>query len=85
MTSEGGLEAAIEAPYIYSALDSLAGRAKKWTELRAQGLEGRGALPAGASVEGLAGEAERAVKRVGSGGGGGGGGAGCQALLLLAI
>jgi hypothetical protein len=36
VTAEGGLEAAIEAPFIFSALDSLAARAKKWTELRAQ-------------------------------------------------
>jgi hypothetical protein len=35
VTAEGGLEAAMEAPYVYKALDSLALRAASWAE-RAQ-------------------------------------------------
>ena len=38
MTSEGGWEAAIEAPHIYAAIDALAARAAAWTERRQRAL-----------------------------------------------
>lgn len=43
--SEGGSEAAYEAPAIYAALDSLAYRARKWTEHRASQLKSTSAVP----------------------------------------
>lgn len=39
LVSEGGLEAAIEAPFVYGALDSLAARARRWAEHRAEALQ----------------------------------------------
>ena len=45
VTSEGGLDAAYTAPFIYAALDALALRARRWTTHRAEGLERRGLLP----------------------------------------
>ena len=34
VTTEGGYDAAMEAPYIYAAVDALAVRAGKWAERR---------------------------------------------------
>ena len=34
VTTEGGYDAAMEAPYIYAAIDALAVRAGKWAERR---------------------------------------------------
>ena len=34
VTTEGGFDAAMEAPYIYAAIDALAVRAGKWAERR---------------------------------------------------
>ena len=34
VTTEGGFDAAMEAPYIYAAIDALALRAGKWAERR---------------------------------------------------
>lgn len=65
VTSEGGLEAAIEAPYIYAALDQLASRALRWTTHRAELLEEKVPPVAGSggkSPEQLGMDAERAVK-----------------------
>eukprot|EP00798_Chlamydomonas_sp_ICE-L_P001444 gene1444-32818_t len=44
VTCEGGLEAAFVAPFIYSSLDALAARARRWTMNRAELLEQRGLL-----------------------------------------
>eukprot|EP00884_Botryococcus_braunii_P023287 jgi/Botrbrau1/9642/Bobra.0131s0019.2 len=38
VTSEGGMEAAMEAPYVYAALDALAARAASWAERRQRHL-----------------------------------------------
>jgi hypothetical protein len=38
VTSEGGMEAAMEAPFVYAALDALASRAASWAERRQRRL-----------------------------------------------
>ncbi|GFR42098.1 hypothetical protein Agub_g2940, partial [Astrephomene gubernaculifera] len=38
LVSEGGSDAAHEAPFVYGALDQLAARARRWEEHRAEGL-----------------------------------------------
>ncbi|GAX85253.1 hypothetical protein CEUSTIGMA_g12673.t1, partial [Chlamydomonas eustigma] len=74
VTSEGGLEAAIMAPYIYASLEALGFRARKWTFRQAEGLAlksqklGPAGLVAGtpcdnSMAEELAAEAESIVKR----------------------
>ncbi|MEW5302270.1 MAG: hypothetical protein WDW36_005071 [Sanguina aurantia] len=51
VTACGGLEAALEAPSIYAALDALAARARKWTHHRVEGFASRGvALPEAAAA-----------------------------------
>ena len=39
VTTEGGFDAAMEAPYIYAAIDALAVRAGKWAERRQRLLQ----------------------------------------------
>ncbi len=42
VTSEGGLDAAFEAPNVYAAMDALAARARLWAERRQRLLGERG-------------------------------------------
>lgn len=42
VTSEGGLDAAYEAPNVYAAMDALAARARSWAERRQRALLGEG-------------------------------------------
>lgn len=42
VTTEGGLDAAYEAPNVYAAMDALAGRARAWAERRQRLLVERG-------------------------------------------
>ncbi|KAG1679804.1 hypothetical protein FOA52_012716 [Chlamydomonas sp. UWO 241] len=51
VTSEGGLEAAITAPHVFAALDSLAARARKWAARRAEALGDPNPERAGAEAE----------------------------------
>ena len=72
LVSEGGLDAAQEAPFVYGALEQLAGRARRWAEHRAELLAARGLLAAreGGAAEpaALGAAAEAAVKKVGAAG-----------------
>lgn len=66
---EGGLEAAIEAPFVYGALDSLALRARRWAQNRAEQLQARGVMaappaPAALSAEAIGEAAEADVRKV---------------------
>ncbi len=69
LLAEGGLDAALEAPFVYGALEQLAARARRWAEHRAEGLAARGQLAAkegpGAAPDALGLAAEAAVKKVG--------------------
>lgn len=71
LLAEGGLDAALEAPFVYGALEQLAARARRWAEHRAEGLAARGQLAAkegpGAAPDALGLAAEAAVKKVGCG------------------
>jgi len=65
VTSEGGFDAAMEAPYIYAAIDALAVRAGKWAERRQRCLlEASQDNPALLSAEAAAAAAITAVKEV---------------------
>ena len=48
VTSEGGLDAAMEAPFVYAAIDALAARATAWAERR-QRLLLEGGVPSAAA------------------------------------
>ncbi|EFJ45410.1 hypothetical protein VOLCADRAFT_105963 [Volvox carteri f. nagariensis] len=68
LVAEGGIDAALEAPYVYGALDQLAARARRWAEHRAECLAARGLLVSregpGAAPEALGAAAEAAVKKM---------------------
>ena len=66
MTTEGGLDAAFEAPNIYAAMDALADRARLWAERRARLLGERGE-GGGLPPEEAGRLAAAAVKQVGRG------------------
>ncbi|GIL77075.1 hypothetical protein Vretimale_3144 [Volvox reticuliferus] len=68
LVTEGGIDAALAAPYVYGALDQLAARARRWAEHRAECLAARGLLASregpGASPEALGAAAEAALKKM---------------------
>lgn len=68
VTSQGGMDAAREAPFVYAALDALAARAQRWALHRAEALQASGTLAAvegaGAVPDALAAAAEASVKQV---------------------
>ncbi|GIL58713.1 hypothetical protein Vafri_13716 [Volvox africanus] len=68
LVAEGGVDAALEAPYVYGALDQLAARARRWAEHRAECLAARGLLASregpGTSPEALGAAAEAAIKKM---------------------
>ena len=65
VTTEGGFDAAMEAPYIYAAIDALALRAGKWAERRQRLiLEGVSADAALITPEAASAAAVAAVKEV---------------------
>ncbi|GLI59590.1 hypothetical protein VaNZ11_001518 [Volvox africanus] len=68
LLAEGGVDDALEAPYVYGALDQLAVRARRWAEHRAECLAARGLLASregpGASPEALGAAAEAALKKM---------------------
>ncbi|GLC37445.1 hypothetical protein PLESTM_000585400 [Pleodorina starrii] len=68
LVAEGGVDAALEAPYVYGALDQLAARARRWAEHRAECLAARGLLAAregpAAAPEALGAAAEAAVRKM---------------------
>ena len=65
VTTEGGFDAAMEAPYIYAAIDALALRAGKWAERRQRLiLEGVSADAAVVTPEAASAAAIAAVKEV---------------------
>ncbi|KXZ43366.1 hypothetical protein GPECTOR_92g589 [Gonium pectorale] len=68
LVSEGGSDAAFEAPYVYGALEQLAVRARRWAEHRGEVLAARGLLAAregpAADPAALGAAAEEAVKQM---------------------
>ena len=65
VTTEGGFDAAMEAPYIYAAIDALALRAGKWAERRQRLiLESASADAALTTAEAASAAAIAAVKEV---------------------
>lgn len=82
VTSCGGLEAALEAPSIYAALDALAARARKWTHHRVESFASRGiALPEAAAAIAAA---AAAVAAAAAGGGATSGGLSAHAAAAMA-
>lgn len=70
VTAEGGVDAAMEAPYIYAALDALAARAAAWAEHRQRSLISAAPQGAPASMllpEAVGRQAAEVVRQVGTG------------------
>lgn len=68
VTTEGGFDAAMEAPFVYGALDALAARSAAWAERRQHLLLDQAAPDKAASMpepHAVAANAAAAVKQVG--------------------
>lgn len=64
VTVEGGMEADVEMPFIYAAMEALAHRARRWTQHRAEILEERGPACEGSSAFDLGVLVEEEIKKV---------------------